>query len=679
MSIHDEDVAAVRAASDIVAIVSEYTPLRRVGQRWQGLCPFHNEKSPSFSVNAAENLFYCFGCQVKGDVITFVQEKQQLDFVGAVEWLAGKANVTLRYTDRNEGEGRRRKAKLVDTMARAVAWYHERLLSGSDAGAARRYLRERGLDGEVVRDFQIGWAPDAWDELTRALRLDDDLATGTGLARRNSRGRLNDHFRGRIVFPINDDRGDPISFGGRILPGGEGPGNQGKYKNTTETPLYNKSKVLYGLDRSKTSIVTAGTAVICEGYTDVIGFHRAGVPLAVATCGTALTDEHVRLLTRFAARRLVLAFDADSAGQAAAERFYQWEREHDLEVAVADLPPGQDPADVARTDPERLAAAVEGATPFLRFRLDRAFTAADLASNEGRARAAERALEIVAEHPTDLVRDQYLMDVASRCRVAPDRLRTLLDQVRSRPVRRADDSGGRRRGAGGGRGAGRGDGTGGGRRDAGAPRATADGDGAPWLTGDAAGRTVENRPDGDDGAAHLGQAGPGGSGGRGGAGRRASPGREVGGGTRRPRRDGPALEVLRHAVHDPGAVAPWLDAALFDDPVQLGAYQALVEADTHADALASAPPEVADLLARLLVVEPESEPLDAVRLLHMEVARREIASVRLVGATDTDGTRALTDLAMLTRVMDGLRNGQTAAESADRLLAWLGERVGDGG
>ncbi len=341
----------MRAASDIVNIVSQYTPLRKVGQRWQGLCPFHGEKTASFSVNAAENLYYCFGCQAKGDVITFVQEKEQLDFVGAVEWLAGKANMTLRYTERNEGEGRKRRTKLIEVMGRAVEWYHQRLLSGPDAGAARSYLRARGLDGDVVRDFRIGWAPDSWDELTRALRIDDDLAAGTGLARRNARNRLQDHFRARILFPIYDDRGDPVSFGGRILPGGEGPGNQGKYKNTTETPLYNKSKVLYGLERSKASIVTAGTAVICEGYTDVIGFHRAGVPLAVATCGTALTDDHVRLLSRFAARRLVLAFDADSAGQAAAERFYRWERDHDVEVAVADLPPGQDPADVATSDP----------------------------------------------------------------------------------------------------------------------------------------------------------------------------------------------------------------------------------------------------------------------------------------------------------------------------------------
>jgi DNA primase len=655
MGINDEDVAAVRAASDIVAIVSQYTPLRRVGQRWMGLCPFHTEKTPSFGVNAAENVYYCYGCQAKGDVITFVEEKEQLDFPAAVEWLAAKANITLRYTDRDQGEGRKKRAKLVDVVAKAVAWYHDRLLTGPDAGGARRYLRERGLDGDVVREFQIGWAPDGWDALCRSLDAPGDLLVDAGLARVNSVGKLNDHFRARILFPIRDDRGDAVSFGGRILPGGEGPGNQGKYKNTTETPLYNKSKVLYGLDRAKTAIVTAGSAVICEGYTDVIAFHRAGVPLAVATCGTALTDEHVTLLTRFAAQRLVLAFDADSAGQAAAERFYRWEREHDLEVAVADLPPGQDPGDVGADDPARLAAAVEGATPFLRFRLDRAFAAADLATNEGRARAAEWALAIVAEHPTGLVRDQYLMDVASRCRIEPDVLRKMLDDILALPPSRRPgavrgrDDGGRRPGR-----PGRG-------------RDRDDGPPPPWVTGDGpggppgAGHAVENRPDDDDRR-------PG-----------AAPGPGAGRPGRPPGREGPGLEVLRHAVHDPGAVGRWLDEALFDDPVQLGAYRALIAAGGPAEAQAGAPPAVADLLARLRVDEPTSEPFDAVRLLHMEVTRREVAAIRLAAAATTDGTRALTDLAVLTRIMDGLRNPQTAAASADRLLAWLEDRVGDGG
>jgi DNA primase len=617
MGIHEEDIATVRATSDIVAIVSQYTPLRRVGRQWTGLCPFHSEKTPSFSVSSADNVYYCFGCGVRGDVIDFVMEREQVDFARAVESLAARANVTLRYTDRDQGEARRRRTRLIETVAKAAAWYHDRLLSGADAGAARSYLRARGLGGDVVRDFQIGWAPDSWDALCQALRLDDDLATGTGLGRRGAQGRMQDHFRARILFPINDDRGDPISFGGRILPGTETRWNQGKYKNTTETPLYNKSKVLYGLDRAKAAIVSSGTAVICEGYTDVIGFHRAGVPLAVATCGTALTDDHVALLTRFAARRLVLAFDADGAGQAAAERFYHWEREHDLEVRVADLPAGQDPADVAAADPDRLAAAVEGATPFLRFRLDRAFAAADLTGHEGRARAAERALQIVAEHPSDLVRDQYVMDVASRCRIEPDRLRARLAELTSRPA--------------------------GARRPAGGP--------------------VENRPDdvpppGAPGLAPVSMS-------RNGAAARAA--------------EGPGVEVLRHAVHDPEAVARWLDRELFADPIQRAVYDALVDNDTHLDALAAVPEEAADLLARLLVDEPTSEPFDAVRRLHTEAARREIAGVRLASAAEADGTRALVDLATLTRVIDGLRQPQSSADSAKRLLAWLADRVGDGG
>ncbi|HEV7760625.1 MAG TPA: DNA primase, partial [Acidimicrobiales bacterium] len=393
MGILDEDVAAVRAASDIVGIVTQYQPLRKVGRRWTGLCPFHAERSPSFSVNAEEGLYYCFGCSARGDVITFVREVEHLDFVGAVEWLATKAGMVLHYTDASEGEGRKKRNRLVEIMGRAVGWYHERLLSGPDAGTARSYLRARGLTGDVVREYQIGWAPDAWDEACKALRLNEDDARDTGLGFRNSRSRMQDSFRARVMFPIFDAQGDPVSFGGRILPGHDDPKNHGKYKNTPETPLYHKSKILYGLDRAKTAIVAQDTAVVCEGYTDVIGFARSGVPLAVATCGTALTDEHVKLLRRYA-RRLVLAFDADGAGQAAAERFYQWERDHDLEVAVADLPVGQDPGDLAQSDPARLAAAVEGATPFLRFRLDRAFAAGDLTSPDGRAKVAERALAI---------------------------------------------------------------------------------------------------------------------------------------------------------------------------------------------------------------------------------------------------------------------------------------------
>ena len=429
MGIVDEDIVAVRAATDIVAVISKYTQLRRSGQRWVGLCPFHGEKTPSFNVNQEMGLYRCWGCQVRGDAITFVREIEHLDFAPAVELLAGWAGITLRYSDKDEGEGRKRRARLVAAVAKAVDWYHDRLLSAPDAAAARKYLRERGLSADEVRAFKIGWAPEAWDEMVKALRLPDDVVRDTGLGYLNRNGRQTDAFRGRILFPIYDANGDAVGFGGRVMPGGDGP----KYKNTPETTLYQKSKLLYALNWSKARIVTDDRAIVCEGYTDVIGFARAGLPAAVATCGTALTDEHVRLLRRYA-RRLVLAFDADSAGQAAAERFYQWEREHDLEVSVADLPPGVDPADLAGSDPARLAAAVDGAVPFLRFRIDRALGAGDLATVEGRARAAEAAVEVIREHPSDGVRDQYLMEVAGRCRIEPETLRTML--ARPAPVLR---------------------------------------------------------------------------------------------------------------------------------------------------------------------------------------------------------------------------------------------------
>ncbi|MDQ6696310.1 MAG: DNA primase [Actinomycetota bacterium] len=443
MGIVDEDVVRAREAADIVAVVQAFTQLKRVGRRWVGLCPFHGEKTPSFSVNQERGLWYCFGCQAKGDVITFVRDMEHLDFVGAVEWLAARTGITLRYTDRNEGEGRKQRARLIDAMRAALDWYHDRLLTGADAGTARRYLRERGIDGEIVRRYQIGWAPDEWDALVRSLKLPDKIVQDAGLGFVNKRNRMQDFFRGRILFPIFDAQGDPVAFGGRKLPSDDGP----KYRNTPETRLYSKSKVLYGLNWSKEDIVQSGEVIVCEGYTDVIGFAQAGLPRAVATCGTALTEEHVRLMKRFAPR-VVLAFDPDAAGQAAADRFYEWEHRHEIDVAVADLPAGMDPSDLARRDPHRLGEAINKATPFLGFRIERILAGAKLSSPEGRARAAEAALGAIGEHPSELVRDQYLMQVADRCRVEPDRLRASLragDPVRIsgpsvRPNRRARDT-----------------------------------------------------------------------------------------------------------------------------------------------------------------------------------------------------------------------------------------------
>ena len=439
MGIVDEDVRKVRDESDIIRIITEHTQLKKTGAQWMGLCPFHGEKSPSFSVNAEKGVYYCFGCQVSGDVIDFVREIEGLDFAGSVEFLAAKTGIPLRYTDHNEGRRRNRRKEHAEIVQKAVDFYHRRLLEDPAARPARDYLRSRGYDGDVARQFQIGWAPDDWSLLSRELRLSDDDLKATGLGGINKRGGQYDFFRARIVFPIFDVQGGPVGFGGRKLPDGEGP----KYKNTSDAAeYYSKSDVLYGLHWAKAEAGRLDELVVCEGYTDVIGCHLAGIERAVATCGTALTPSHARLIGRFA-KRVVLAFDADGAGQAAAERVYAWEEEFGLQFAVAALPEGADPGDLAGSDPEALRRAVTDARPFLEFRVDRVLARGDLGSAEGRARAATEAMALVAEHPDALVRDQYAMGIADRCQVGVDELRrrgaaATAEARRGRAVPRSD-------------------------------------------------------------------------------------------------------------------------------------------------------------------------------------------------------------------------------------------------
>ena len=276
----------------------------------------------------------------------------------------------------------------------------------------------------MVRAYRLGWAPDDWDAAEQGpAPARPTSSTTAGLGRINSIGRQQDEFRARLLFPIFDVRGDAIAFGGRALPGAQGP----KYKNSPESALYAKSRTLYGLNWAKGPIVEAGEVVVCEGYTDVIGLATVGRPRAVATCGTALTEDHFRVLKNFA-RRVVLAYDADAAGQAAAARFYEWERRFEVDIAVAALPAGSRPRRAwPSPTPTALRAAVDDARPFLAFRLERAPAGADLRTAEGRAKAAEAAMAVVREHPSDLVRDQYVMQVADRVRIPADRLRRLLD------------------------------------------------------------------------------------------------------------------------------------------------------------------------------------------------------------------------------------------------------------
>ncbi|HLG67358.1 MAG TPA: DNA primase [Acidimicrobiales bacterium] len=641
MAVADDDVARVRAATDLVALVGEHAALRQQGRRWVGLCPFHPEKTPSFSVNPEAGLYYCFGCQASGDAITFVRAVEHLDFVDAVRLLADRAGIAI-HEDPESGRDRRRRAALFDALERAVTWYHERLLAAPDAGRARDYLRSRGYDGQTVRQFRLGWAPDDWDAFSRASGLPDRVLADAGLAFVNRRGRLQDSFRGRVLFPICDPSGRPVALGGRVLPGAEGRGGaaEPKYKNSPETAIYAKRRTLYGLNWAKHDVVASGEVVVCEGYTDVIGCFQAGVPRAVATCGTSLAEEHFTLLRNFA-RRVVLAYDADRAGQSAVSRVYEWERRHEVDVAVAALPADADPADLARSDPEALRRAIAHARPFLQFRVERVWEGADLSTAEGRARAADAALAAVAEHPDDLVRDQYVMQVADRCRLDPTLVRQRLEHARRRPV----------------------------------PPPSRDRMPRHRLRAGMSG--PDDQPAGPrDRPVGRGsrQSAPEGS-------RRDASGSGRTRPARRPAKAGsrPGLEALRLAVHRPEAVAHRLEACLFTDEVQRQAFEALAAAENLHEAIESAGEEAAELLRRVAVEEPLAndgflgDPVDAVvHQLVREATRRELARLqaeaRVRGA---ELSSAAAETARLRLWVEELDDPQTCHLAGERLLAWL--------
>jgi len=440
VGIADDDIEKIRSTMSVVDVVQGYVALKKVGSNWSGLCPFHAEKSPSFYVREATGRYKCFGCDKGGDIFTFIQEIEHTDFPGAVEHLAAKAGIQLNYTSTGQSKERARRKQLTEAMGDAVEWYHQRLLTHPDARPAREYLRARGLDGDIARKFKLGWAPDDWDQLSRELGHAADVLQDVGLSFRNRRNRLQDSFRARVMFPIFSDSGEALAFGGRILPGSDDPA---KYKNSSETPVYMKSKTLYGLNWAKADAAKHDQIVVCEGYTDVIGFHRSGIARAVATCGTALTEEHVRLLKRYASK-VVLSFDADAAGQGAAERFYEWEEKHQVEVLVARLPDGKDPGDLASSQPELLAAAVDKPVPFLKFRLNRTMRGQSKDSPEQRVRLAEDAMTVVNEHPNKSIRMLYAGEVAAELAMPVNDMVRLAERGTRRPAIQVQS---RRRGA----------------------------------------------------------------------------------------------------------------------------------------------------------------------------------------------------------------------------------------
>jgi DNA primase len=395
------------------------------------------------SIDAGRGLYHCFGCGEGGDVFKFVQETQGLDFSEAVEFLAARVGITLRR-DPKAAQRRGERQQLVEAVELAVEFYHDRLKTGSDAGSARAYLRSRGYDGEVVDRFKLGFSPrDGWDQLVRFLerrKVSTKTMIDAGLAARNQRGRMRDWFRGRVMFPILDTGGSPVGFGARLLEG-DGP----KYLNSPETRLYQKAHLLYGLNWAKAEITRSGYSLVVEGYTDVIGLHLAGVPVAVATCGTALGEEHFDLLRRFA-DRVVLAFDADEAGVGAALRGDELRTPTDLEldVRVAVMPSGMDPADLVQAGRvDELRRTVESSRPLLEFRIDRLIEQHDVAEAEERARAVRAVAPLIARQTDEIVRNEYARRVARRTGVTFDEVRrAVAASARDHPRRSASRGGG---------------------------------------------------------------------------------------------------------------------------------------------------------------------------------------------------------------------------------------------
>ncbi len=416
----NEDVHAVRDRSRIEEIVGERVQLRSAGGgNLKGLCPFHDEKSPSFQVSTAKGLFYCFGCGEGGDVIAFVRKVDHLTFAEAVEHLAGRAGIQLRYEEGGSAPGRQQgqRTRLVAAHAAAADYYREQL-GGPEAVIGRTFLTERGFDQAAADHFGVGYAPQGWDHLTRHLRgrgfAEDELLAG-GLVVQGNRG-VYDRFRGRLLWPIRDLAGDVVGFGARKLyDTDDGP----KYLNTPETPIYKKSQVLYGLDLAKREVAKQQRAVVVEGYTDVMACHLAGVTTAIATCGTSFGAEHIKVLRRLLMDddtfrgEVIFTFDGDAAGQKAALRAFSEDQRFVARTFVAVEERGLDPCDLRLSHgDEAVRELVDRRVPLFEFAIRSVLATHDLATPEGRVAALHEAAPVVAQLRDLSLRPEYARTLA---------------------------------------------------------------------------------------------------------------------------------------------------------------------------------------------------------------------------------------------------------------------------
>ena len=423
----------------MVELVGARTELRRAGGRYVGLCPFHDERTPSFSVNVDQKLYHCFGCGEGGDAIGFVQQTEALDFPGAVEFLANRYGIELtrEEEDPQAEERRRRRERLLKLLERATVFYERYLWDAAEAEPARRYLEGRGLGQEVLRDFRIGYAPKAWDRVMLAAQRDgftEQELAAAGLGRRGRQGGFGDLFRGRIMFPLADARGRVLGFGARAMRDDQRP----KYMNTPEGELYHKRRQLFGIDRARAPIAKARQVIVVEGYTDVLALHAGGVAQSVAIMGTALTPEQFAELARAAGQdgTVVLALDADRAGLDAMLRAARAAEEKRIDLMVVELPEGQDPADlVAAGGAESFTRLLERAISVPEFQTRRLLAEADLATPHGRDRALDSLRPILAGVRRPATRDHLVRYVADKLDVPAPSLVTELATVR--PAARA--------------------------------------------------------------------------------------------------------------------------------------------------------------------------------------------------------------------------------------------------
>ena len=417
-----DSIDRLRDAIDMVDLVGSKTDLRRVGSRWTGLCPFHDERTPSFSVNPEEKLFYCFGCQAKGDAFGFVEQSEGLDFPEAVELLGDRYGVQLEREndDPQAEERRRRKERLMKLLHRTADFYAAYLWQSDEAVRAREYLIGRGLGEEVLREFRVGYAPSAWDRVIVGAQRDGfgpPELVAAGLAQRGREGGLYDRFRGRIMFPLADARGRVLGFGARAMAEGRGP----KYLNTSENEIYHKGRQLFGIDHARSHAAKSGRIVVVEGYTDVLALHQAGIRESVAIMGTALTAEQMAELGR-AAPLVVLALDADRSGQEAMLRAAQ---HGGVELRAVEMPEGSDPADLlAGGGADAFTKRLEGALAMVQFQIRRVLADADLDTPAGRDRALEEARGLIAATPErTAMRDELVREIADRLDVPAEYVR----------------------------------------------------------------------------------------------------------------------------------------------------------------------------------------------------------------------------------------------------------------